>query len=617
MGIENNSSFENIPNSQVNKKSDEQVQVDMDKIDKSKNVAKINDILVLLEGKIDDNQEDEIRLLLNEQDFGTLDSFLKEQNNISKIQALSSPEEILNFFKNEFNNKTKGGESIDSSHNLATINADISNTKAKIDAIESKPNFGENDKDFDEVDALNKKLNELEDKKTAELIKSEDKKTEEVIKNEDKKTEEAIKPRNETLTFNETKIEKGLEGLKKSLPSEILLKHSNLKDLLDKSSESKAYNEKEDILNQIINILKNQDTLNSVANDLKEYDKQNGTNNYKSFRDSLISIDKSFIPRLDQIETGFHSSTDLLKLGTKTEKGLEKDGNILKQNNDDGLNIIFGDDGRKVGLSDSEYKINSDLGNESVIKDIQNKKQDFSKFMKGLNEELNSLSSIIEYIDNAIYNNIDIDEVKNNIKSSNNDLFNELNIDNIGSLEEIKNAFAGLYKKKEEEKDIYIKQAKRVVDDIIEKNASIAKQKDLGKIKTLKFLNNLGFDSIPQDITDQIINIINSSSLLNQLGFQNKIDIQNGNLGNNLDNNESKTGFQEQIKFAEFFNIILSGDKTKPIETNSLILGKPVFKNDNGQTIIDKNIYISKILGINPIGKLLGNIEIYNKSRVK
>ena len=93
---------------------------------------------------------------------------------------------------------SKGGGGIDSKKNLDLINSQINDIKLKISGIESKKNFWENDKDFDEVDALNKKLIELEDKKTAEAIKSKQEKREDVIKSKQDQREDVIKHEDKT-----------------------------------------------------------------------------------------------------------------------------------------------------------------------------------------------------------------------------------------------------------------------------------------------------------------------------------------------------------------------------------------------------------------------------------
>jgi len=55
-----------------------------------------------------------------------------------------------------------------------------------------------------------------------------------------------------------------------------------------------------------------------------------------------------------------------------------------------------------------------------------------------LNTELSSLSSIINYIDEANANKLSIDEIKQTIKTQNNSLYNELNLGSLTSISEIK-----------------------------------------------------------------------------------------------------------------------------------------------------------------------------------
>ncbi|MDD2871854.1 MAG: hypothetical protein PHS49_07740 [Candidatus Gracilibacteria bacterium] len=111
MGLESNSSFESIP-SQIHKQSEEEAKKTVDNIENSPKLRKINDILVLFEGKIDENDENlekELSKLLNNQSFEDLDSFSKDKTVIQDIENLNEPSEIINYLNNKFNNKTKGG----------------------------------------------------------------------------------------------------------------------------------------------------------------------------------------------------------------------------------------------------------------------------------------------------------------------------------------------------------------------------------------------------------------------------------------------------------------------------------------------------------------------------
>ncbi|MDD2871789.1 MAG: hypothetical protein PHS49_07415 [Candidatus Gracilibacteria bacterium] len=101
------------------------------------------------------------------------------------------------------------GGGIDSSNNLATINSQIDQINAKIKSIEEKPNFGADDKDFDEVDSLNKELILLKD----EAIKAEDRITETAIKAIQDERATIIKAKQEIVKNQEQIIKKGLEDL--------------------------------------------------------------------------------------------------------------------------------------------------------------------------------------------------------------------------------------------------------------------------------------------------------------------------------------------------------------------------------------------------------------------
>ncbi|MDD2871788.1 MAG: hypothetical protein PHS49_07410 [Candidatus Gracilibacteria bacterium] len=552
MGIENNSSFESIP-SQIHTQSEEEAKKTVNNIENLPKLRKINDILVLFEGKIDENDENlekELSKLLNNQSFEDLDSFSKDKTVIQDIENLNEPSEIINYLNNKFNNKTKGGGSIDYSNNLTQINSQIDSIKAKIKAIEEKQNFGENDKDFDDVDALNKELNTLEVSRREAAIKAK------------QDTREAVIETKIVHSFEQDKLLKDMKNIKDSLPNEILDKHSNIKNLLDKSATTpdtpEGNTEKEEYLKQIIKILKNPETLNSVAKDLQEYDKQNGTHNYESFKTSLISIDSSFREKFPIID-GFGDSEKLAKLGTSSDKGLKQEGDYINQT-DNGLNIQVGIDGRKISLSDSQYRLNSNLQNDEVVQEINDKKQEFSKFMEGLNSELNTLSSLLEMIDQAIYDNLDINEAKQQIKTTNPDTYTKYNLDSYSNLTDMKNALDGVYKLKEDEKDLLVRGAKKVITEILERNAKKAKEADEKKKDTLAFLKSIGFDKIDQSITDNIINQLNSNTgLRNMLGFNGVIDLENGSLGTNADADNQNVANQEKVNFAKMFNIMLSG----------------------------------------------------------
>jgi hypothetical protein len=85
------------------------------------------------------------------------------------------------------------------------------------------------------------------------------------------------------------------------------------------------------------------------------------------------------------------------------------------------------------------------------------------------------------------------------------------------------------------------------------------KERKEKQLQTLKFLHSLGFDLIPQYMTENIINQINNSaSLKAKFGFNKNIDLANGSLGFEKDSDSNSIKIPEQKAFAKFVNKMIS-----------------------------------------------------------
>lgn len=93
------------------------------------------------------------------------------------------------------------------------------------------------------------------------------------------------------------------------------------------------------------------------------------------------------------------------------------------------------------------------------------------------------------------------------------------------------------------------------------------KEKDEKTRKTLKFLQDIGFDMIPKSITDRVIDHINSSTIKWKLWFDAPIDLENWKLWINIDTNLSENSPLEKAQFAKIVNVMISWKDTEPIET--------------------------------------------------
>jgi len=126
-----------------------------------------------------------------------------------------------------------------------------------------------------------------------------------------------------------------------------------------------------------------------------------------------------------------------------------------------------------------------------------------------INEKLNSLSSILDYLEMAISKNIDLKDIKETIKKTDINLYNEYNIENLNSPNDIKNIITQSIKKLEDDKKTAIEKAKNLKRELILKNTKEASEKDETIKQLLKFLTSIGFDRIPQNKLENIIKFIN------------------------------------------------------------------------------------------------------------
>jgi hypothetical protein len=95
-------------------------------------------------------------------------------------------------------------------------------------------------------------------------------------------------------------------------------------------------------------------------------------------------------------------------------------------------------------------------------------------------------------------------------------------------------------------------------DEEIKNLIKLDKAKEKNQLQTLKFLNNIGFDLIPQSATNDIIDLVNKTNMKSSLGFANDINLTEGDLGLNKDNDSSEISPKEKEQFARFTNILIS-----------------------------------------------------------
>ncbi len=249
----------------------------------------------------------------------------------------------------------------------------------------------------------------------------------------------------------------------------------------------------------------------------------------------------------------------------------------------------------KVGKWYSNFKKSIQKLWQENTKDIQ--KWNFTNFKEGLQANLNSFR--LQSIQNLwnIYKNIDIPA---NLKLTSADITKIWNIENPNDLQQKFENFEERYKKlqiylQNKPKKIYDNYKNKLKQKVIE-DTQDTKEKQK---KILEFLHSIGFDLIPQNYTDKLINIINTSETLkSKFGFDRKIDLANWELWINKDADMQNNSIYEKKIFAQFVNKMISWNKKYPIDVNSMSHWVPIFKNKSWETILNKQAYVNKKLSL-------------------
>lgn len=324
---------------------------------------------------------------------------------------------------------------------------------------------------------------------------------------------------------------------KESLNEDKKLLFWKLKEILNwvdlKWKESKIIlnlleSKEDDRFDKVISIFKNNQVIfDSVVWELREKDPKK----YKDFVNTLREIDPSLEKAISNFELKYVESLSKLKLWTDNLSWVDLSKSKLVKNTDDWFSIEAGQSDRSLSLTWSNYKLDSKLNNSEITGEFEDINKKTLEELKPLNEIIYSIQKIIDYLDKAILNKTDIKEVKEAIKNSNLNLYNELNLENINSLDQIKQILTWYLKKKEDEKDEKIKVTKKKINELISKNIKEAREKDKKKKEVLTFLHEIWFDLLPQTETDYVINQINSRPDRMWL-FDSDIDLKNGELWN-------------------------------------------------------------------------------------
>jgi len=255
---------------------------------------------------------------------------------------------------------------------------------------------------------------------------------------------------------------------------------------------------------KVINILKNPATLATIASDLG----WKWSEKYEEFKKAIISIDNSFRGRFDGIEWGKIELRAEITLGIDSLNWVDLTKDVLTKKTDDWFVIEAWKNWRFLSLQNSDYKINAGIDNLDEKIRFDEIEKNTKEKLNPINEELNSISKILKYVDQSIIQWKKIEEVKDDIKRLDLDLYNELNIDSADSLQSIKSILILAYKNKEDKKEEIINKQKELFENLVNQNKREALEKDEKRKEVLKFVNTIGLDTIPQSVIQPILGMV-------------------------------------------------------------------------------------------------------------
>ena len=393
---------------------------------------------------------------------------------------------------------------------------------------------------------------------------------------------------NQDKSIEDKKNEQKLSKIKSVFTPKILEKNPDIAEKFS-SLDWKTSEEKNEILQGILQILKQPWKLKSIIDEMWWADKNNPE--YLEFKNALLWVDTSFETYFKDLESinswvsintaeivkwiekeswwtleiDLNSKTPMSKMSLiwsqysfdeeidkkalsevmwKGEKELMEVQNsfaVLK-----GLYKPF--DGLLVSARDNWWKPNmKEKINESVV-----------GFSKGLFDELDDM-----------YKKMNI---KDDIQIKESDISSFANINSVDELRlKITNVKDKLEKIKahiQEVQTLVLNKYQTEVKDLLSRNAE-AKERQL---EVLNFMRSSGFDLIPKEISDKLIREMQGETLhIPWLDMNAKnIDLKNGNFGESSSHKDEWLNIHSKTNMVKFMNKLLGGDVNKPLPVESI-----------------------------------------------
>jgi len=500
-------------------------------------------------------------------------------------QALWEEDTPVNWEDNEISIRESG---IDFKSKIAQIDVKIVQIQTKINIIEQKNDLS--DKDFDNIDLLDKELKKLTAEKLAIIDNRIENKKEivAIIDNRIDNKKEQLSIKWKEILDRTNKMKSFIDTLPDSIHKEKL---SGLIDEMNSFDNDEDISKKE---REISGLLKNPWILLSIAKDFGWVD----TQEYKNFKTSAIAFDETLVPYFEDIEKievgGAFGMDDLVgasvvewseknEFWTMVDMDLKWDGDVLMRHRVWGWEYGF-----EVKIEQSEL---DEIMKENAVQ---------IEYLKSWVKNINSFGVWFEELKFELWKNWNspdfISEIPYMLQKFPTDIFDELeqnysdlkldssslitksDIDSlldVDNREELWPKIIAINEKIKNTQEALQDKETKVVSEYTEGFRALAKEKMKNKEQeadTLKFLHSIGFDMFANSDVDWIIRQINISKW--RFGISEDIDLEKWNLGTvyGWENNV------ERKNFARIVNILFSGAEDEPIDLSSIwAMWSPVF----------------------------------------
>ena len=342
---------------------------------------------------------------------------------------------------------------------------------------------------------------------------------------------------------------------------------------------------------------------------------------YKQLKNSLISIEwwewgyfRSQFEAIEQVWA--YKAKEFVSLWVDRNPVIKNADWSLKFENTEKVIKVDENGKRKVSLPWSSYALEADIDDEWSKKLIDEENKKLESELLPINNELSALDTIKKILDNPDNKDAELKDLINYIKENFKDKIDTRKIENIFTKEDLKRYIENREKFLESSKKDKIKEKNQKIGNILVENARKAEELDKNKRKVLKFLKEIWFDLVPQEVTDSAINMINSSEHFRKmLGLTWEINITEWKLWAYKE--EKRLTLDDQRTFIKLFNKMLTWREDLPnaIDSNwEIRFFSSAADLDKWLAFSwEKKNRIAFLLGANPKGTIFRNLWLLNK----